>query len=183
MCVAKTSLSRVHVKRSIGIRACFDIERSTVGLCKFETGSSLRVFGLLLNIGNIKPGTTLKILTKVATSRLEFTVLSSSIGALSGTPNVKGGATRGLVLRLGSGVGLRSTFRLGLTRRRRETTIKTNRISSNERRTIRTLITLKCDDTSTLHTIHGIASIPPSSIRNLLGTTLGGFWLGRSFVL
>lgn len=173
VCVSRRALSVLPtIKRRIGVRACLGIHRSTVRLCKFLANRSLRIFELLVNIDKVKPGTNLGVLSYLSPSRLHFTILTKSMGAVSSTPKVKGGATRGLVLRLGSGVDVRSILRRTTRNDRRSGRVRT--ASAKVRtRTMRTLATLNCKDTRDLHTIGGM-SISYTDMRSLLERTLGG---------
>lgn len=158
------------INRRVGICACLCLHRSTVVLCKFLAGSSLRLFGLLVSIDKVNPGKKLTVLSTLDASSLQFTMLSKSSGTVSGTPKMKTGATRHIVLRLGSGVSLRSTFRGGDRRMRALGVSKGNRIEGS---TIVTLATLKCSSTRDLGTMSTIRVARRVSIRTILGTTLG----------
>lgn len=96
---------------------------------------------LLVSISNVKPGIKLNVLSNVAPRTFGLTVVGKRMRRLAGLPNVNGGSTRQLILRLGSGV-------TGVARvsSRSPTAVRPVNITTGNttKRTVRTLMSLKC---------------------------------------
>lgn len=157
----------------IGLCVCRTVHRSTCILCKFTAHRRERLFLLLVDMSNVKKGATHVVLSTLSPSRLYGIVNDKGSGLLGAIGKVNLGATRHVVIRLGSGVtiaNVRDTTAIG------SITMTTGaRVC---RRTITTLAVLKFTRTPS----RGIATRvlgrrPSTPIRGIVGLTLGQLWV------
>lgn len=160
-----------RTNRRTVIFARFIIHRSTRLLCNFGGGRRHALFGRLVGAGNINPGLTLTVLSKVSTRRFIGTIRHRRIKTLIGLPNVNGGATRHLVIRVGSQFGNLRNSLFAPTTSLMLASPTDPTASSTRRRTITTLITLNCGPRRTDHVIDGVTH-PSTDDRALVHRTL-----------
>ncbi len=160
--------------RRTGLFICRTVERSTRVLCKFCSGRRETLFLLLVAISKVKKGATHVVLSTLAPSRLINIVDSNGSGLLGAIGKVNLGATRHVVISLGSGV---ASIRVRNTNICASKAVAGARRSRVLRRTISTLAVLKFPPTPSrgiMRTVLGRR--PRSAIRHIVGLTLGELW-------
>lgn len=157
-----------------GLCVCRTVHRSTCILCKFTSGRRHRLFLLLVSISNVNKGATHVVLSTLSPSRLVGIVDARGTALLGAIGNVKLGATRQVVISLGSGVGANDIMTNG--------TKAVNALMSTtgtrmRRRTMTTLAVLNFTRTPSRGMILTVLGRRPDTpIRRIVGLTLGELW-------
>lgn len=170
--VSLGACSTVRKGGAYGLFVCRTVHRSTCILCKFTSGRRQRVFLLLVSISKVKKGATQVVLSTLSPSRLIDMVDTRGTGLLGAIGNVKLGATRHLVIRLGSGVG---AMKVTTMNKAASTKVLLRSTGTRiRRRTITTLAVLNFTTTPSRGIILTILGRRPRTpMRGIVGLTLG----------
>lgn len=170
--VSLGACSTVRNGDDYGLCVCRTVHRSTCILCNFTSGRRQRLFLLLVSISNVKKGATHVVLSTLSPTRLIGIVDARGTGVLGAIGNVKLGATRHIVISLGSGVGA-NTVTTATIKNTTNTLLPTVG-TRMRRRTVTTLAVLKFTTTPSRGTILTVLGRRPSTpIRGIVGLTLG----------
>lgn len=169
--VSLGACSTVRGRDGAGLCVCRTVQRSTCMLCKFSAGRRQRLFLLLVSMSNVNNGATHVVLSTLSPSRLYKMVDSNGSGLLGAMGNVNLGATRHVVISLGSGVTASNIRAIG---DRVFTGPNGARVRS---RTITTLAVLKFTRTTSRGMITTVLGRRPTTpMRGIVGLTLGQLW-------
>lgn len=167
--VSLGACSTVRKGGAYGLCVRRTVHRSTCILCNFTSGRRHRLFLLLVSMSNVNNGATQVVLSTLSPSRLIGIVDARGTGLLGAIGKVKLGATRHIVMSLGSGVGATTP----MTKKKRDALLST--VGARvRRRTITTLAVLKFTTTPSRGMMLTVLGRRPSTtMRRIVGLTLG----------